>query len=77
MQEPKSVYVQKMVETIDYIDGKTALPFIEILERIDIEKLEPFIDMIYEEKDHLTEVLSAISAYEEPPDSSDPFLDSE
>lgn len=77
MHEPKSVYVQKLVETINYIDGKTALPFIEILERIDIEKLEPFIDIVYEGKDHLPEVLNAINAYENIPHSTDLFLETD
>lgn len=70
MQEPKSVYVQKMVETIDHIDSKTALPFIETLERIDADKLGCFIDMVYDGKEHLQEVLHAIETCLDTPGSS-------
>lgn len=64
MEKLYSPYVQKLIETIDCIDGKNALQFVEQLERVEVEELPTWIDNLYECKDRLEDVLPPVEKSE-------------
>lgn len=61
MEKNYSPYVYKLAETLDYMDGKDALLFVEQMEQIDADHLPEFIDLLYDGKEHLSEVLHTMN----------------
>ena len=72
-----SPYVYKLAETIDYIGGKDALLFVEQWERVDADHLPGYIDLLYEGKEHLSEVLHTINLITFGQSSSETLLELE
>lgn len=61
MEKDYSPYVMKLAETLDYMNGKDALLFVEQMEQIDADHLPEFIDLLYDGKEHLSEVLHTMN----------------